>query len=86
MEGLGVWRFFSMLALVLGVLVSGTWLTAQMTSDYLLYQHATRTARDWAQFLAANVSDLEQIASGEAPSTASLAFLRSIRKSGEVFR
>jgi diguanylate cyclase (GGDEF)-like protein len=89
MEGfgkLGIWRFVTVLVLVLGVLVGGTWLTVQMTSEYLLYQHATRTARDWAQFLAANVSDLEQIAAGEAPSTASLAFLRSIRKSGEVFR
>jgi len=81
-----VWRNLGTLVVILGVLVGGTWLTVQTTSDYLLYQHATRTARNWAQFLAANVTDLEQIAAGETPSTASLTFFSSVRKSGEVFR
>lgn len=85
-ENLSVWRYLGMLVLILGILVGGTWLTVKITSDYLLYQSATRAAQKWAQFLAANVTDLEQIASGETPSSASLAFFKNARKSGEVFR
>ncbi len=68
------------------VLVGGTWLTVKFTTDHLLYQNATRTAQNWAQYLAANVSDLERIAAGETPSSASTAFFKANRKSGEVFR
>ena len=75
-----------MLVLALGLLSGGTWLTVKATTDYLLYQNATRAAQSWAQYLAANVSDLEQIASGETPSSASLTFFKSARKAGEVFR
>ncbi|HVZ50369.1 MAG TPA: bifunctional diguanylate cyclase/phosphodiesterase [Pseudolabrys sp.] len=81
-----LWRKFGTPLLILGALVGGTWLTVKTTADYLLYEHATLAAENWAQFLAANVGDLEQIAAGETPSNASLAFLRSVRKSGEVFR
>ncbi|MBR1272822.1 EAL domain-containing protein [Bradyrhizobium sp. AUGA SZCCT0222] len=74
------------LVAVLAILVAGTWTTVKVTTDHLLYQDATSTARSWATFLAASVTDLEQIADGEQPSAASMAFLQSIRKSGEVFR
>jgi diguanylate cyclase (GGDEF)-like protein len=74
------------LVALLAVLVAGTWITVKVTTDHLLYQNATSTARSWATFLAASVSDLEQIADGEQPSAASMVFLQSIRKSGEVFR
>lgn len=85
-ENPSVWRYLGMLVLILGMLVGGTWITVKTTTDHLLYQNATRTAQNWAQYLAANVSDLEQIASGETPSSASLAFFKGTRKSGEVFR
>jgi diguanylate cyclase (GGDEF)-like protein len=81
-----VWRYLGMLVLILGMLIGGTWVTVKTTTDHLLYQNATRAAQNWAQYLAANVSDLEQIAAGETPSSASLTFFKSARKSGEVFR
>ena len=71
---------------MLGILVGGTWAAVKVTTDHFLYQDATSTARSWARFLAASVTDLEQIAGGEQPSAASMAFLQSARKSGEVFR
>ncbi len=81
-----VWRYLVTLVLTLAVLVGGTWITVKTTTDYLLYQNATRAAQNWAQYLTANVSDFEQIAAGEMPSSASLAFFEAARKSPEVFR
>jgi diguanylate cyclase (GGDEF)-like protein len=77
---------FAIFVIVLGILVSGTWGAVKVTTDHFLYQNATSTAHSWARFLAASVTDLEQIAGGEQPSAASMAFLQSARKSGEVFR
>ncbi len=68
------------------ILIFGTWVTARLTINSLLYQGATSTAQKWARYLAANVGDLEQIARGELPSTASMAFLKAAQKSGDVFR
>jgi diguanylate cyclase (GGDEF)-like protein len=75
-----------LVVVVLGVFVGGTWATVKFTTDYLLYHDATLTARDWAKFLATGVADLEQIASGEQPSAASMAFFEAIRRSDDVFR
>ena len=86
LENLPIWRYLGLLVVVLGVLVGGTWLTVKVTTDSLLYDNATRTAQNWAQYLAANMNDLEQIAAGETPSSQSTAFLEATRKSGEVFR
>jgi diguanylate cyclase (GGDEF)-like protein len=86
LENSAIRRNLVMLGLALALLVGGTWTLVKVTTDHLLYQNATRDAQNWAQYLAANVSDLEQIASGETPSSASLAFFKSTRKSGEVFR
>jgi diguanylate cyclase (GGDEF)-like protein len=58
----------------------------KITTDRLLYQNATSAARDWARYLAENVTDLEQIAAGQQPSRASMAFFRSTGKPGQVFR
>jgi diguanylate cyclase (GGDEF)-like protein len=74
-----------LVVVVLGIFVGGTWATVKFTTDYLLYQDATFTARGWAKFLATSVADLEQIASGEQPSTASMAFFDAIRRSDDVF-
>ena len=70
----------------LAILLMGIGMTLKITTDHLLRQDATSAARSWAQFLAAGVTDLEQIAGGEQPSSASIAFLLSARNSGEVFR
>ena len=68
LESKPIWRYLGLLVVVLGVLVGGTWFTVKVTTDHLLYENATRTAQNWAQYLAANMSDLEQIAAGETPS------------------
>ncbi|MGY3369499.1 diguanylate cyclase (GGDEF)-like protein [Bradyrhizobium sp. GM2.4] len=69
----------------LAILLLGAGTTLKITTDHLLRQDATSTARSWARFLAASVTDLEQIAGGEQPSAASMAFFLSARNSGEVF-
>ena len=69
----------------LATLLMGTGITLKITTDHLLRQDATSTARSWAWFLAASVTDLEQIAGGEQPSAASIAFFLSARNSGGVF-
>jgi diguanylate cyclase (GGDEF)-like protein len=83
---MSVRRNIALFLAVLGILVGGTWMTVKITTDHLLYQDATSTAQSWARFLTVSVTDLEQIASGEQPSAASMTFLQSARKSGEVFR
>ena len=77
---------FAIFVIALGILVSGTWVTVKITTDHLLHQDATSAADSWARFLATSVTDLEQIAGGEQPSAASMAFLQSARKSDDVFR
>jgi diguanylate cyclase (GGDEF)-like protein len=69
---------------VLFVLMAGTWLTAKSLTDDLLKEEATEDARAWAEFLAANVPDLEQIAAGELPSATSLSFFEATNKTGQV--
>jgi len=66
--------------------LAGTWLTAKFLTEDLLKKDATEAARTWAEFLAVNVPDLEQIAAGELPSTASLSFFQATSKAGEVYR
>ena len=85
-ESLSLRRSVLMLAAIVSLLVGGTWLIVKAATDHLLYQNATRTARMWAQYVAANVLDLQQIAAGENPSSASMAFFQASRKSDEVFR
>ncbi len=79
-------RAAGLLVLALGILLSGTWLTAKVLTEHLLNTDAEETAHGWAGYLAGNVSDLAQIASGQQPSTASLAFLEATRKAGQVYR
>jgi diguanylate cyclase (GGDEF)-like protein len=79
-------RGIGLLVLVLALLLGGTWATVEVTINHLLNQNAKDTARNWASFLAANVTDLDKIAAGEQPSAASLAFFQATRKAGEVFR
>jgi diguanylate cyclase (GGDEF)-like protein len=80
------WRNVGLVVVVFGILVGGTWATVKITTDHLLYQDATSNARSWALYVGENVADLEQIASGEQPSAASMAFFESARRAGQVFR
>ena len=86
LENTPIWRYLGLLIVVLAILVGGTWITIKLTTDYLLYRNATEAARNWAQFLTANVPDLEQIAAGETPSSSSMEFLNATKHSEEVFR
>jgi diguanylate cyclase (GGDEF)-like protein len=79
-------RAIGILLAVLAILAGGTWITVRLTTEHLLDTDATTNARDWAKFIAANVTDLEQIANGEQPSSASLAFFVATRKAGQVYR
>jgi diguanylate cyclase (GGDEF)-like protein len=83
---MSIWRNVGVLAVALGILVGGTWETVKITTNHLLYLDATSDARSWAMYLAENVPDLEQIAAGEQPSAASMAFFAGARKAGQVFR
>jgi hypothetical protein len=75
-----------LLAVVLGPLVAGAWATVDLTAERIWNRDARDTATEWANFLAANVTDLEQIAAGKQPSKQSLAFLDAAHKTGDVFR
>jgi len=79
-------RALGLLVLALGILLGGTWLTAKVLTDHLLNSDAEETAFEWAGYLVGNVPDLAQIASGEQPSTVSMAFFEATRKAGQVYR
>jgi diguanylate cyclase (GGDEF)-like protein len=86
LANLSVRQGVAMLAIALALLVGGIWAGIKFTTDYLLYQDATSTARNWARLLADTVTDLEQIAGGEQPSSASMTLFQWAQKAGEVFR
>jgi len=75
-----------LLIVVMLALFAGTWVTMRWTTLRLVHDDARANALDWADFLAANVSDLKEIAAGELPSVQSTAFLEAARKSRQVFR
>jgi diguanylate cyclase (GGDEF)-like protein len=79
-------RGIALFVLALAILVGGTWMTIKLTTNHLVHQDARDNALDWAHKLASHVTDLEQIASGEQPSTQSLAFFNTARSIGHVFR
>ena len=83
---MSIGRSVGLLAVMFGILVGGTWVAVKVTTDHLLYQNATSTARRWAQYLTENVNDLEQIAAGEQPSAADMVFFQAIRRPSQVFR
>ena len=79
-------RGIVLLVIALGLLIGGIWAGIKVTSDHLLYQDATSTARNWARLLADTVTDLEQIAAGEQPSSASMTLFNWAQKAGGVYR
>jgi diguanylate cyclase (GGDEF)-like protein len=68
------------------LLIAGTFAAVKLTTDHLLYRQATSAAENWARYVAANVKDLEQIAQGELPSSASMEFFRWAQRVGLVYR
>jgi diguanylate cyclase (GGDEF)-like protein len=74
------------LALVLAALTGGAWAIQKLAIERLLFQDAVAAGHTWAGYLARTVTDLEQIAKGEQPSAASMAFFEKAQKVGNVFR
>jgi hypothetical protein len=79
-------RGIALLAIALGFLIGGIWAGTKVTTDQLLYEDATSTARNWARLLAETVTDLEQIAAGEPPSSGSMTLFQWAQKAGGVYR
>ena len=79
-------RLMALLLVALAIVVAGTAVAVRYTTDYVLHESTTATARDWANLLAGTVTDLEPIANGEPPSSASLVFFEWARHTGQVFR
>ena len=79
-------RNVALIVAMLLALIGGTLGAVKLTTDYLLYQSATSDARGWATFVARGIADLEQIAAGELPSAASMAFFQLAQKSDRVYR
>jgi len=68
------------------VLIAGTFAAVKLTTDHLLYRQATSAAQNWARYVAENVNDLEYIALGERPSSASMEFFGWAQRVGLVYR
>jgi|EndMetStandDraft_5_1072996.scaffolds.fasta_scaffold03470_5 diguanylate cyclase (GGDEF)-like protein len=79
-------RNVAIFAGMLWLLLGGTWAVVNATTGHLLYENATSTARSWAQYLASNANDLEQMAGGERPSVESMVFFQHSQKADQVFR
>lgn len=77
-------RSLALIGLALVLIVGGTWFATKMTTDYLLYESSSRTASGWATLLAKSIPDIEQIANGEMPSSASMSYFDWARKTGSV--
>ena len=75
-----------MLGIVPIALLVGVWLVESQAVDYLLRHDAVATGESWADYLAANVSDLPQIAEGQRASADSQRFFDRVKKVGQVFR
>jgi diguanylate cyclase (GGDEF)-like protein len=70
------------IVLLLGI---GVGQVLKSTVDYLLYWDATAAAESWAKYVAENVTDIEDIADGQAPSAESMAFLIRTQQIRHVF-
>lgn len=57
----------------------------RQTISRLLYDDAVSTGREWTEFLAKNVGNIGDVASGGAPTVEALAFLDNVKTVGRVF-
>ncbi|MGQ0485191.1 MAG: putative bifunctional diguanylate cyclase/phosphodiesterase [Hyphomicrobiales bacterium] len=74
------------IAAAFAALLGGTYLIERTTVDSLLYHDIESTSRDWANHLARNLPDLEQIAAGQPPARESREFFQRTQQVGQVFR
>src|SRR3984885_12454308 len=86
LRNLSASRGIALLTLAFCVVVGGTSAVVKVATEHLLYRDATSTAGNWARLLAESVNDLEEIAAGEQPSSASMTFFRWAQRAGQVFR
>jgi len=79
-------RALAILAFGFVTVLGGSWVIATTAVDVAMVQISTTTAQNWAQYIVANATDLEHIASGERPSAASMVFFEGAKRAGQVFR
>lgn len=79
------WRVL-LLAIGLLAFVGGAWTITKFTVDNLLYRDAVSSGYEWANYLARNIGDLEEIVSGSRPSAASMDVFAKSQQLGRVFR
>ncbi|MGI9382909.1 MAG: putative bifunctional diguanylate cyclase/phosphodiesterase [Methyloligellaceae bacterium] len=78
-------RTVSLLFAGLIVLVCSTYYVLDYTVDRLVMKDAETEAYGWADYLAKNLTDIEQITAGAEPSQASRTFIENARSIGDVF-
>jgi diguanylate cyclase (GGDEF)-like protein len=78
-------RVFALVGLVVIVAGVGVAQVLKSTVDYLLYWDATAAAESWAKYVAENVSDIDDIADGQPPSSESMAFFIRTQQIRHVF-
>ena len=83
LSGFRTFALLSSIVLLAGIV--GIGVTLKTTVDYLLYWDATASAESWARYVAENVADIEDIASGEQPSAESMNFLIRTQQIRNVF-
>jgi len=79
-------RSLAILVITFALILGATLSVVKVTSDYLLHQNAASSAYNWAHLFVESLTDIEQIAAGQEPSQASLAFLEWSQRSGRLFR
>ncbi len=76
----------AIISLILIALVGGAILIQRVSIHHLLRDEALSTTSDWTNYLAANVTDLDRIMRGEAPSDGTRARLREAEALGSIYR
>jgi diguanylate cyclase (GGDEF)-like protein len=78
-------RNLALFALALVILVAGVVAIVNVAVDHVLYWDATTMAESWAQHVAENVADIEEIATGQTPSEESMRFFTRAQAIRYVF-
>jgi diguanylate cyclase (GGDEF)-like protein len=72
--------------IISGLLAGGAYWVVDATVDRMVRRDAEAAASGWSKYLAANLTDLGDIAAGQPPSAASVFFIERAREVGQVFR
>jgi diguanylate cyclase (GGDEF)-like protein len=76
----------SAILIISGLLAGGAYWVVNATVERMVRRDAETAAMGWSKYLAANLTDLDDIATGEPPSAASVFFIERARQVGQVFR